>query len=94
MAPQRVKLHTKTGKLKTIRSTNGIEVLQISTTAPAAPIASSSFVETSTLELPSSTDSEAERQFEVELCWCIQQLETSLKSGKLNEKQSNLLLTI
>lgn len=28
------------------------------------------------------------QQFEIELCWCIQQLQTALKSGKLNSKQS------
>lgn len=30
---------------------------------------------------------ELEQQFEVELCWCIQQLQVALKSGKLNSKQ-------
>ncbi|KAI4472111.1 hypothetical protein MML48_1g13869 [Holotrichia oblita] len=30
---------------------------------------------------------EAIQQFELELCWCIQQLQTGLKSGKLNPKQ-------
>lgn len=30
---------------------------------------------------------ELEQQFEVELCWCIQQLQLALKSGKLNNKQ-------
>lgn len=28
-----------------------------------------------------------EEKFEVELCWCIHQLQTALKSGKLSEKQ-------
>lgn len=28
-----------------------------------------------------------QQKFEVELCWCIQQLQKALKSGKLNEKQ-------
>lgn len=36
--------------------------------------------------------SDLERQFEVELCWCIQQLQTALSKGKLNPKQSKLLL--
>lgn len=31
---------------------------------------------------------EAEQQFELELCWCIQQLQIALKNGKLNSKQS------
>nr|CAH7757416.1 unnamed protein product [Callosobruchus chinensis] len=30
---------------------------------------------------------ELEQQFEVELCWCIQQLQIALQSGKLNNKQ-------
>ncbi|XP_012529792.1 UPF0488 protein CG14286 [Monomorium pharaonis] len=30
---------------------------------------------------------EAEDRFELELCWCIQQLEASLGTGKLQEKQ-------
>lgn len=36
----------------------------------------------------SGLDPEVEDQFELELCWCIQQLETSLGSGKLQEKQA------
>jgi len=35
----------------------------------------------------SNLDSEAEDRFELELCWCIQQLEMSLTTGKLQEKQ-------
>lgn len=30
---------------------------------------------------------DAARQFQLELCWCIQQLEASLKDKKGNEKQ-------
>ncbi|XP_073835766.1 UPF0488 protein CG14286-like isoform X2 [Musca autumnalis] len=29
---------------------------------------------------------EADRQFELELCWCVQQLETALNTGKLSQK--------
>ncbi|XP_032679844.1 UPF0488 protein CG14286 isoform X2 [Odontomachus brunneus] len=36
----------------------------------------------------SGLNPEAESQFELELCWCIQQLETTLASGKLQEKQA------
>lgn len=36
----------------------------------------------------SGLDEEAEDQLEMELCWCIQQLQTSLDSGKLNERQT------
>lgn len=35
---------------------------------------------------PESLDFDQEK-FESELCWCIQQLQRALKSGKLNEKQ-------
>lgn len=38
------------------------------------------------LPIPELTQ-EQQQQFEVELCWCIQQLQNALKSGKLNEKQ-------
>lgn len=34
-----------------------------------------------------TTTNEIDTQAELELCWCIQQLETNLNSGKLNEKQ-------
>lgn len=30
----------------------------------------------------------AQEKFELELAWCIQRLEASLNSGKLNQKQS------
>lgn len=33
---------------------------------------------------------EAAQQFELELCWCIQQVQSALKSGKLNAKQSKI----
>lgn len=36
-------------------------------------------------------DPEAKDRFELELCWCIQQLETSLAAGKLQEKQAQEL---
>lgn len=29
---------------------------------------------------------DADRQFELELCWCVQQLETALNGGKLSQK--------
>lgn len=34
---------------------------------------------------------ESMRQFQLELCWCIQQLERSLREKKGNEKQSKYL---
>ncbi|XP_046747408.1 UPF0488 protein CG14286 [Diprion similis] len=41
----------------------------------------------STPSTSNSLDREAEDKFEVELCWCIQQLQSALDSGKLTEKQ-------
>lgn len=38
-----------------------------------------------------STETAEMQQFEIELCWCIQQLQTALKSGKLNPKQGTKL---
>lgn len=35
-------------------------------------------------------DTAATEQFELELCWCIQTLEKSIESGKLNDKQGEL----
>ncbi|XP_075154982.1 UPF0488 protein CG14286 [Haematobia irritans] len=34
----------------------------------------------------SSGNEEMDRQFELELCWCVQQMETALNSGKLSQK--------
>ncbi|XP_043250590.1 UPF0488 protein CG14286 [Colletes gigas] len=42
----------------------------------------------SNAETSSGLSLEAEDQFELELCWCIQQLQTGLASGKLSEKQA------
>lgn len=39
----------------------------------------------------SSLNPEAEDRFELELCWCVQQLEASLATGKLQEKQAQEL---
>lgn len=33
----------------------------------------------------------SQEKFEMELCWCIQQLQRALKSGKLSEKQGNAI---
>lgn len=71
MPPQRAKLHKTTGKLKTIP--------KLST----SPSSSNQQPSTSRTE----EDSESTRQFEIELCWCIQQFQISIDSGKLNPKQ-------
>ncbi|XP_076230995.1 UPF0488 protein CG14286 [Calliopsis andreniformis] len=39
-------------------------------------------------ETTSGLSEEAEGQFQLELCWCIQQLEMCLATGKLPEKQA------
>lgn len=74
MPPQRAKLHKTTGKLKTI---------------PKLTSPSSSSQEQNLQPSTSRTeeDSESTRQFEIELCWCIQQFQISIDSGKLNPKQ-------
>lgn len=55
---------------------------------PKQVINSSAATATSDTQAASGLDQEAENQFELELCWCIQQLDLSLRSGKLSEKQS------
>ncbi|XP_015603718.1 UPF0488 protein CG14286 [Cephus cinctus] len=50
-------------------------------------IPSSSSSASSATSTASGLDLEAENQFELELCWCIQQLQIELASGKLPEKQ-------
>ncbi|XP_076761417.1 UPF0488 protein CG14286 [Xylocopa sonorina] len=43
----------------------------------------------SSAETTSGLTQEAEDRFELELCWCIQQLELCLATGKLPEKQAH-----
>lgn len=73
MPPQRAKLHKTTGKLKTIPK---------HTSSPS----SSSSNQQQNLQ-PTEEDSESTRQFEIELCWCVQQFQLTIDSGKLNPKQ-------
>lgn len=42
----------------------------------------------SSLAASSEGDQELENQLELELCWCIEQLQLGLHSGKLSEKQA------
>lgn len=43
-------------------------------------------------EPSTSTSQDVEnQQLEVELVWCIQQLQSALNAGKLNQKQSTML---
>ncbi|XP_078038848.1 UPF0488 protein CG14286 [Augochlora pura] len=55
-------------------------------TPESTSVASTS--ENKTAETASGLTQEAEDQFELELCWCIQELEKSLTTGKLSNKQT------
>lgn len=72
MPPPKLKLY-KTGKLKTISKPQQTEV------SHTAGLEGSS--------TSSQLDSENVRQFELELAWCIQTMESSLSAGKLNAGQ-------
>lgn len=79
MAPPRAKMYAKTGKHKTI-----------DTSASEQPAASSSGASSD----PTPDAAERERQFELELCWCIQTMEASIDSNKLNAKQGSYFFSI
>lgn len=81
MAPPKVKLHSKpgAGKLKTISKSKPI-VAQPSTST------SNGNDENSSTNLESD---EVQQRFQLELAWCIQKLEESLNSKKLNQKQTD-----
>lgn len=79
--PPRVRLHNKTGKLKNISNKNDNLPRPNINSLQSNPIASTS----------SSADSSASnelnlQQFELELCWCIQNLEKSLGSPSITPK--------
>uniref|UniRef100_A0A182Q2C6 Uncharacterized protein n=1 Tax=Anopheles farauti TaxID=69004 RepID=A0A182Q2C6_9DIPT len=84
MAPPKVKLHKSTGKLKSIPRPSTIPSPVAQSSAPA----------------PTNELSEADRQFELELYWCIQQLETTLslpsvrENNKKAEETSKLINTL
>lgn len=95
MAPPKAKLHKNTGRLKNINSSyvsspsNGNQVAvnnqnHRNTQPPPNRTESTPVASTSS---PSSGDSSAIEQFELEIYWCIQTLENSLNSGKLHAKQ-------
>lgn len=72
MVKKKIQLHGSSGKCKSLPKAT-------------TPVASTS-AGTSTV-LDGDPNSELAQKFELELCWCIQQLQTSLKNGKLNAKQ-------
>ncbi|CAL7938823.1 unnamed protein product [Xylocopa violacea] len=65
-------------------SNKKLPVIKKTTKPPEVTDAGNSSAETS-----SGLTQEAEDQFELELCWCIQQLELCLATGKLPEKQAH-----
>lgn len=73
--PPKARMHAKTGKHKTINTSAGPSPV-VATNGAAAPT--------------SAIDADAQRQLELELCWCIQTLEASIDSGKLNAKQGTI----
>lgn len=75
MPPPKTKLYPKTGKHKTIN-----------TSASPAPVPPSATASSST----TADAADAQGQLELELCWCIQTLEASIDSGKLNAKQGSI----
>ncbi|XP_053659464.1 UPF0488 protein CG14286 [Anopheles marshallii] len=75
MAPPKFKLHNNTGKLQSIPRPRTI------------PSAENGF---SVGDAPEASPSEADRQFEVELYWCIQQLESSLNLPNVRENNKKV----
>lgn len=99
MTPPKAKLHSKTGRLKNINKTytsttnssNSMNRTSTSRTISQVSGTNQNEIATPTSTEPSTSnnlrDTPATEQFELELCWCIQTLEKSIESGKLNEKQ-------
>ncbi|XP_058054774.1 UPF0488 protein CG14286 [Anopheles bellator] len=85
MAPPRMKLHKTTGKLKTIPKPGTNQPARTATDDPSPT---------------NPAQSESDRQFEMELYWCIQQLESSLclpqvrENSKKVEDTTKLLTTL
>lgn len=95
--PPKAKLHKSTGRLKNINSSyvNSSSSVNSSGNRSANANSSTSSNVSSTgssnamaLEhRTNAAESTAMEQFELELYWCIQTLENSINSGKLNQKQ-------
>lgn len=97
MPPPKAKLHKNTGRLKNI-NTSYVDTSTASRTN-SAPTNTSNQPNTAQADrnrgsglitaaaTSSQANSPAIEQFELELYWCIQTLEHSLNSGKLNAKQ-------
>jgi len=74
MPPPKLKLY-KTGKLKTLNKPQQTMTPETSENLGSSPNTSHQL------------DSDSNRQFELELAWCIQTMESSLNGGKLNAGQ-------
>lgn len=98
MPPPRAKLHNSTGRKKNLynnsSSSSSIPTQENRVNTNTANNSNTrnsgnirSDVPTASRTIATTTDTPAIEQFELELCWCIQTLENSLNSGKLNSKQ-------
>lgn len=99
MPPRKAKLHSTTGKLKEINKTYSTPAPASSSSSARNATQSSVNGAVTETALPASADmsamssrpaghdSAAEQQFELELYWCIQNLEKTLQAGTLNAKQ-------
>lgn len=97
--PPKNRLHNKTGKLKCLnKPTSLLPLSQPQSQSITNNIQSSQHLDSgpSTSEnvanITNAPTNDADQQFELELCWCIQTLETSLATGKLNAKQGNFVV--
>lgn len=79
MPPPKARLHKSTGKLKTIPKVAQSAASQ----SPSGSAGSTSSPQSSS----SNPAPEADRQFELELYWCIQQLENSLSAPHMRENK-------
>lgn len=100
--PPKAKLHTTTGRLKNINSsytsTSSSSASSSNRSANANSSNHSNVTNSGSNINPAAlenrinaAESTAIEQFEIELYWCIQTLENSLNSGKLNPKQGKML---
>lgn len=95
MPPPKVKLHKTTGRLKKINitytssSANDNRENQVTLNNQNIPNAQANRDrnDVSTTRSIPAAESPASEQFELEVYWCIQTIENSLSSGKLNAKQ-------
>lgn len=99
MPPPKAKLHKNTGRLKNINNsyvsspTSGNRANQVAVNNQNTPNIQPPRNDVPASASTSGDASSAMEQFELELYWCIQTLENSLSSGKLNAKQGNRMKT-